>query len=179
MVSTDPSTVTLEGDDDSYQRDSGKATGTVSPGQILERNGSDTSGADDQTQVQRNSTDGAVAVPRIALELAKTGQTIEDDYASGDYIEWRVFESGDEAYIPIFDGANATTSDGTSTDDSGNANIAEDDYLVPYAGAGENGNFRAFDSGNGDSEGQKMFQALEAVDNSGGSDIAYVRAEKV
>jgi hypothetical protein len=176
MVSDDPNVITVEGDDDSYQRDSGVATGTISPGQILERNGTSSSGATDETQVQRNSSDGAVLVPRIALELAKTGKTIDDDYADGDYTEWRVFESGDVAYLPIFDGDNAA---GTGTDTSDNANVSEDDYLVPYSGSGEDGNFRAFDSADGDTEGQKMFQALGAVDNSGGTSPAYIRAEKV
>jgi len=176
MVSDNPNVITVEGDDDSYQRDSGVATGTVTPGQILERNGTSSSGATDETQVQRNSSDGAVLVPRLALELAKTGKTIDDDYADGDYIEWRVFESGDVAYLPIFDGDNAG---GTGTDTSDNANISEDDYLVPYSGSGEDGNFRAFDSGDGDAEGQKMFQALESVDNSSGSSPAYILAEKV
>jgi len=176
MVADDPNVITLEGDDDSYQRESGVATGTVTPGQIVERNGTSSSGATDETQVQRNTTDGAVLVPRIALEYSKTGKGIGDDYADGDNIEWRVFESGDEAYIPIFDGSNAGAA---GTDTSDNANISEDDYLVPYSGSGEDGNFRAFDSGDGDAEGQKMFQALEGVDNSGGSSPAYIRAEKV
>jgi len=176
MVSTEPNTITIEGDDDSYQRESGVATGTVSPGQLVERNGSSSAGATDETQVQRNTSDGAVLVPRIAVELGKTGKTIDDDYADGDYIEWREFETGDVAYLPIFDGANAG---GTGTDVSTNANIAEDDYLVPYSGSGEDGNFRAFDSGNGDTEGAKMFQAIGAQDNSSGSDIAYAKAVKV
>lgn len=176
MVSSDPNVITVEGDDDSYQRDSGVATGTVTPGQILERNGTSAAGATDETQVQRNTSDGAVLVPRLAVELSKTGKSIDDDYADGDYIEWRVFESGDVAFLPIFDGSNAA---GTGTDVSANADIAEDDYLVPYSGGGEDGNFRAFDSANGDTEGAKMFQALEGFDNSTGTSPAYILAEKV
>jgi len=176
MASDRANTITLEGDDDSYQRESGEANGTITPGQLLNFDGLETSAGSDEVLVVRNNTDGAVVVPRIALELAKTGKTKEDDYADGDYIEWRVFESGDVALVQVFDGSNAG---GTGTDTSDNANISAGDYLVPYSGSGEDGTFRAFDSGDGDAEGQKMFQAVEAQDNSGGSNPAFVAAEKV
>lgn len=175
MAATDPNKIVLEGDDDSYQRESGLTSSVVSPGQVLERNGTDSSAASDETQVQRNTTDGAVLVPRVALASAKLGKTIDDDYGSGDYAEWRVAESGDVYYLLVFDGGNAG---GAGTDVSANANIAEDDYLVPYSGSGEDGNFRKWVSGT-DNEGTKMFQALEAQDNSAGTDPAFVRAEKV
>lgn len=176
MVSDTPNTITLKGDDDSYQRDSGLTTGVVSPGQLLELNGTDSSGATTERQVQRNSTDGTVTVPRIALESAKLGKTITDDYESGDYAEWRVFEAGDVAYLLVFDGANAA---GAGADAGSNANISDGDFLVPYSGDGEDGCFRKYDSGNGDTEGAKMFQAVETLDNSSGSDPAFVRAEKL
>ena len=176
MVSDTPHRILLEGEDNSYQKDSGIADGVVSPGQLVDVSGTDTSGATTEFTFARNSTDGAVTVPRIAVELSKTGQTIDDDYADGDYLEFRTFQQGEEAYIQVFDGDNAGAS---GTDTSDNANIATGDYLVAYGGSGEQGTFRAYDSGDGDTEGLKLFQALEDQDNSGGTSPAFVRAVKV
>lgn len=173
MVSTEPNVITVEGDDDSYQRDSGIANGAINPGDLVELVGFSSGGATDEKDLSKNSTDGANIVPRVALELAKTGQTIDDAYADGDYTEFRTFESGDVAQVRVFDGANAGAS---GTDLSANANISVGDYLVAYGGAGEQGTVRAFD---GDNQGAKLFQAIEAVDNSSGSTPAFIKAVKV
>ena len=175
MTASEPNTIVVRGDDDSFQRESGEADGTISPGQIVKLSGQG-SGAGAELRYQRNDTDNAVLVPRIALELSKTGKTINDDYADGDYFEFKVAESGDELQVLVFDGDNAGAS---GADTSDNANISQGDYLVPYSGSGEDGCFRAYDSGDGDTEGMKMFQALEAQDNSSGSSPAFVTAKKV
>lgn len=176
MVSSDPNTILLEGDDDSYQRANAEADGTVTPGQIVERTGTDTSAANDVPLVTRYSTSAEKCVLRVALELAKTGKTIADDYADGDYLEYRTFESGDEFYGFVFDGSNAA---GTGADLSANANISQGDRLVVYAGAGENGNLRNLDTGNGDAEGAALVEALEDVDNSSGSTPARIRVKVI
>jgi hypothetical protein len=174
MVSSDPNTILLEGDDDSYQRSNFEADGTITPGQIVEFTGVDSSAANDVYLGQRYSTSAEKAMVRVALELAKTGKTIDDDYADGDYGESRVFESGEEFYGLVFDGDNAA---GTGADLSANANISLGDRLVVYAGDGENGNLRALDTGNGDDEGAALVEAKEAVDNSGGTSPARIRVE--
>jgi len=176
MVSTDPNTILLEGDDDSYQRSNAEADGVVTPGQMVEVTGTDTTAANDVDLVQRYATSAEKAVLRIALNLAKTGKTISEDYADGDYLEYRTFETGEEFYGLVFDGANAA---GTGADLSANATIAKGDRLVVYAGNGENGNFRKLDTANGDEEGAALVEAKEAVDNSGGSTPARIRLEAI
>lgn len=173
MVSTDPNVITVEGDDDSYQRDSGIANGSVHPGDLIELVGLSSGGATDEKDLSKNAADAANLVPRVALELAKTGKTIDDAYADGDYTEFRTFESGDVAQVRVFDGGNAA---GTGTDLSANANISVGDFLVSYGGAGVNGTVRAFDA---DAEGAKLFQAVEAVDNSAGTEPAFIQAVKL
>jgi len=174
MVKTDPDTILLEGEDNSYQRSRFEADGTITPGQVVEITGEDTSSADDIYLGQRYSTSAEKTAVRIALELAKTGKTISDDYADGDYGEFRVFDSGEQFYGQLFGGSNAA---GTGADTSDNANISLGDRLVVYAGSGENGTFRALDTGDGDAEGAALVEAKEAVDNSGGSSPARIRLE--
>jgi hypothetical protein len=176
MVKDNPDTILLEGDDDSYQRENAEADGVVTPGQIVEVTGQDTSAANDVDLVQRYSTSAEKCVLRVALEMAKTGKTIDDDYADGDYFEYRTFESGDEFYGLVFDGTNAG---GTGADLSANANISQGDRLVVYAGSGENGNLRNLDTGNGDAEGAALVEALEDVDNSTGSTPARIRVKVI
>jgi len=176
MVKSNPDTVLLEGDDDSYQRSNAEADGVVTPGQLVEVTGEDTSAANDVDLVQRYSTSAEKCAMRVALELAKTGKTLEDDYADGDYFEYRVFEPGDVFYGLVFDGSNAA---GTGADLSANANISQGDRLVVYAGAGENGNLRNLDTGNGDAEGAAIVEALESVDNSTGSDPARIEVQVI
>jgi hypothetical protein len=174
MVKSNPDTVLLRGEDVSYQRTSAEANGTITPGQIAEITGTDTSAANDVDLVERYSTSAEKCAVRVALEMAKTGKTLEDDYADGDYLEYRVFDSGEEFYGLVFDGANAA---GTGADLSANADISKGDRLVVYAGAGENGNLRALDTGNGDAEGAALVEAKEAVDNSTESSPARIRVE--
>lgn len=172
MVKSDPDTIVLKADDDSYQRDDGQADGTITPGQLIEDNGTNTDGANDVDLFQRVSTSAENIAVRVALELAKVGETISDDYSSGDYMEYRVMESGDEFYGLVFDGDNAAAS---SADTSDNANISKGDRLVAYAGNGENGCLRNLDTGDGDAEGAALVEAKEAVDNSSGSTPARIR----
>jgi len=176
MVKTNPDVVLLEGDDDSYQRSNAEADGVVTPGQLVEVTGVDTTAANDVELVQRYSTSAQKCSIRVALELAKTGKTIEDDYADGDYFEYRVFEPGDEFYGLVFDGDSAA---GTSADLSANADISRGDRLVVYAGAGENGNLRALDTANGDEEGAAIVEALEDVDNSTGTSPARIEVKVI
>lgn len=173
MVSkTDPDTVVLHSTDDDPKF--GEANGTVTPGQVLELDGIQTSRANDERQFIRYSTSAEKCAVRVATEYEKTGRGIDDDYSSGDALEYETLESGDEFFGLVFDGSNAA---GTSADLSANANISVGDRLVVYAGNGENGNLRNLDTGNGDAEGAAIVEALEAVDNSSGSSPARIRVE--
>lgn len=175
MVSkSNPDTVLLHGDDASGDRKDGEASGTITPGDHIELSGVQTSGAADERQFQRHSADGAKAAVRVALEYAKAGRSIDDDYSSGDHLEYQTLESGDEFYGFVFDGGNAG---GAGTDLSANANISVGDRLVPYSGGGQDGTFRNLDTGNGDSEGAAVVEAVEAVDNSAGSSPARIKLE--
>ena len=170
-----PESVLLEGDDDSYQTESGIATAGITPGKLVDVTGYDTAGASDEPQISEYDTDGARILARFAMELAKTGKTIDDDYASDDYAEFRVFEAGEEAYGFVFDGSNAA---GSGTDLSSNANLSVGDYVTTYSGGGDTGCVRKWVSGT-DPEGAKLAQVKEAVDNSGGGSAARVRLEVV
>lgn len=172
VTKTDPDTVLLHAKDDDPKF--GEASGTVTPGQLLELSGIQTSGANDERQFQRYSTSAEKCAVRVATEYEKTGRGIDDDYSSGDAMEYRTLESGDEFFGFVFDGDNAA---GTGADLSANANISVGDRLVVYAGAGEDGNLRNLDTGNGDSEGAAIVEALEAVDNSSGGSPARIRVE--
>lgn len=173
MVSkTDPDTILLHERDDDVKE--GEANGTVTPGDHLELDGIQTSRANDERQFVRNSSDGAKAAVRVALEYEKTGRGIDDDYSSGDALEYKTLESGEEFFGFVFGGGNAG---GTGTDLSANANISVGDRLVAYSGGGQDGTFRNLDTGNGDTEGAAVVEAVEAVDNSGGSDPARIRLE--
>lgn len=170
-----PESVLLEGDDDSYQMESGIATAVVTPGRLVDVTGFDTTGASDEPQISEYDTDGSNIVARFAMELSKVGKTIDDDYASDDYAEFRVFEAGEEAYGFVFDGSNAAAA---GTDLSANANLAVGDYVTTYSGGGDTGCVRKWVSGT-DTEGAKIAQVKEAVDNSAGSSPARVRLEVV
>lgn len=174
MVKTDPDTIVLRGEDNSYQRSDGQADGTITPGQLIEDNGTNTDGANDVDLFQRVSTSAEKVGVRVALESAKFGKTISDDYSSGDYLEYKHFQPGEEFYGLVFDGDNAAAS---SADTSDNANISKGDRLVVYAGNGENGTLRNLDTGDGDAEGAALVEAKEAVDNSTGTSPARIHVE--
>jgi hypothetical protein len=175
MVDTDPSVITLQADDDSYQAQSNaEADGPITPGQLIENAGTDTTGANDVDLFQRVSTSAEKVAVRVALAYVNTGLTIDDDYADGDSLRYRSFESGDQFYGLVFDGSNAA---GTGTDLSANATITKGDRLVVYAGAGENGNLRALDTANGDDEAAALVEAKEDVDNSTGTTPARIEVE--
>lgn len=173
VTKTDPDTVVLHRGSDRDPK-FGEASGTVTPGQVLELDGIQTSRAEDERQFKRYSTSAEKCAVRVATEYEKTGRGIDDDYSSGDGLEYETLESGDEFFGLVFDGSNAG---GTGADLSANANISVGDRLVVYAGSGENGNFRNLDTSNGDSEGAAVVEALEAVDNSSSSSPARIRLE--
>lgn len=160
-----PSTILLHGRDD--DRKDGSAGAAITPGELVERNGN---GTHDQPELQPHGTtpstdtEGA-ALPRFALEYSHTGRGIDDDYSSGDHVEYRSGLTGDEIYAWLDAGENVSTDD-------------------PLESAG-NGALKIHDgSDDADStttqtyyDGAIVAHAVEAVDNSGGSSPVRVRVE--
>lgn len=148
MVASNPHTILLEGRD-AYRED-GQADGTVTPGHLCEFSGVDTAGADDTKTLTTHGTDDEQANPVFALEYGKTGKGIDEDYASGSSLEYRVGHTGDEFYAFVAAGSDLAT--------AANATLTPGDLLVS---AGD-GSLRT-----GGTSGNAVAVALESVDNSG------------
>lgn len=155
---SDPSTIVLHGDDDSRTRKDGVAQGTVTPGQLVEVQGSTDTGADDARSLGAQSG-AAVPVPvRVALEYSHTGRGIDDDYSADEHMEYRDLQSGEEAYVFLAAGES----------------VAPDDLLVSDG----NGDLRAA-AGDGSEDAAAIMVPTETVDNSGGADPVRLRAEAI
>lgn len=162
MASDNPSTVLLESEGDRQRENDAQATGTVTPGYLIERTGVDTNGAKDTYQVQAHSTDDEKTATIVALEYAKTGKGIDSDISADDHVEYWKAQPGDRLYMFVEGGQNLAT--------SGNADVSTGDKL----GSAGTGALRA-----GVSAGSELFEALETVSNSGSSDDARVEVEVI
>ena len=101
--------------------------------------------------VRRHTTPGGPAQLAIAIEFCLTGGTIDDDYLLHDHVLFVVAGPGEEFYGLLAAGQNVQEGDFLSVV-GGNLRAAQpDDHIVAVA--------------------------LEAVDNSGGSDPARIVAE--
>lgn len=155
----DPSTILLHGEDNSRDRKDGVAQAAITPGELVEVQGSVDTGADTSRQVGVQSGSGATVPTRVAIEYSHTGRGIDDDYAADEHMEYRHLKKGEEAYVFLAAGEN----------------VAEDDLLVSD-GAGA---LRAIDTAGGDDVSSAIMVPTEAVDNSGGADPVRVRAEVI
>lgn len=165
VTKTDPDTILLGPDAKQKRRNDGQANGTITPGDLLARDSENTSGAHTSFEVTRHSTDDEKTAPIVALEYAKTGRGVGDDYSDGDDLEYAALEQGDRAFMWLAGGNNLTT--------ASNANVSVGDTLGSGAN-GDNGALRA-----GVSSGNEMFEALEAVDNSSSGSKARIRVEAI
>lgn len=165
VTKTDPDTILLGPYNEQKRRGDGQANGTITPGDLLARDSVNTSGANDSFEVTRHSTDDEKTAPIVALEYAKTGRGIGDDYSDGDDLEYIAAESGDRLFMWVAGGSNLAT--------ASNANISVGDTL----GSGANGDNGALRSGV--TAGNEMFEALEAVDNSSSGSKARIRVEVI
>lgn len=162
MASDTPNTVLLESEGDRQRENDAQATGSVTPGYLIERTGIDTDGAKDTFQVQAHSTDDERTAALVALEYAKTGKGIDSDIAAGDHVEYWKAQPGDRLYMFVEGGTNLAT--------SGNADVTPGDAL----GSAGTGALRAGVSG-----GNEQFEALETVNNAGSGDAARVEVEVI
>lgn len=86
------------------------AGGTITPGMLVERTSSDTA--------QAHSTPGGNAATAFASENDLVGDGIDDDYDSGDTVQLRYCQRGEEVYALLADGEDVSIgaqleSDGT------------------------------------------------------------------
>lgn len=140
----DPDKILVHGRDN--HKYDGLANAAVSPGQILTVAG--VNGEYPQL------APGQATVFRVAKEYSHTGMTINDDYASGDHMEYYHAIPGEVYFMPLAAGESVTV----------------DDDLV----ADTSGNLRLYDSAGGDTADMKLAKANEAVDNSGGAEPVFV-----
>ena len=90
----------------------------------------------------------------FALENSLIGDGIDDDYADGDTVQYGVFTQGAEVYAFLAAGENAGI---------GDALVSNGDGTLAVMGTGE--------------EAVIMAWAMEAVDNSAGSDAERITVE--
>ena len=134
-------------------RKEGIASEAITPGHLVEFGGSN--------DLQKHGTAAGNARKAFAVENDLIGDGINDAYATGEQVQYNVFQSGDEVYALVADGATAITKgagvesagDGTVriTSTSSATSDLERDGIVGYA--------------------------LEAVDNSGGGSAVRIRIE--
>lgn len=79
------------------------AGGTITPGMLLKRSSA--------TQVIAHNVSGGNAMKLFALENGMIGDTITDNYVSGDQVQMAVFRPGDEAYLILKQGQNVAVGD--------------------------------------------------------------------
>lgn len=95
-----PNTVTLSAGPYVFQQSEYNAAATISPGHLVEI----TSGG----KVQKNSTASSVATERMwAVEDELQGNTLADDYSSGDNVLVRSFVMGAEVFVFLQGGSTA------------------------------------------------------------------------
>lgn len=166
MTKTNPDTVLLGAEDSARKRrNDAQANGAIDPGDLVERDSLQTGGAKDLFEVTAHSTSDEYTAPLVALEYAKTGRGIDDAYADGDHMEYWPAQTGDRLYMWVADGSSIAT--------SGNANISVGDQL------GSAGGETAGSLKKGVTAGNELFEALEAVDNSGASTKARIEVERI
>lgn len=105
--------------------------------------------------VQAHGTAGGAANTHFATEYALTGRSIDDDYAAGDNVLFSTYQPGSGVYALVASGT-AAIADGALLQSNGDGTLAT-------AGV----------------DSVAVAQALEDVDNSGGSNPVRIRVEVV
>lgn len=105
------------------------------------------------TGVRPHNVAGETAAPSFAQEYGMTGRGIADDYAIGDQIVYKTYAAGSGVYALAHAGGAAIAANAyLKSAGDGTLELAGDDEVV-------------------------VAQALEAVDNSGGSDPVRIKVE--
>lgn len=144
-----PNTIVIRGRD--AERYDGVADGAITPGMLIEPTGT----TETDLTYAAHSTAGGAAGARFAL-AGKAGRSISDDYADGEYIEYKHFLGGDEAYALLAAGENASV--GETLESAGDGTLQVVDGTAPD---------------------HAVAVATEPVDNSGGSGAVRIIAEVI
>lgn len=163
-----PETILLHGRDN--ERKDGEAAAAITPGELLEHAGTNGEG---ELQFQPHSetpdlNGNGSARPLFAREYSHTGRTIDDDYAAGEHMEYHDGLPGDEVYA--FIDAGETVSPGDPLESAGNGALAVHTGVTTVGDGSGTANETVADD-------LVVGYAVEAVDNSGGTDPVRVRVE--
>lgn len=150
MASSTPNTIVLKGNGVRKERLAG---GTITPGHLVLINTSD------QVVVHPNAAQNARKM--FAVENDIEGEGIDDNYTSGDTVQFETFQPGDEVYALVAALATAVTI-GAALESAGDGTLR-----IQTADA-------ASDQTQRDAV---VAYAKEAVDNSGGSSVARIKVE--
>lgn len=103
-----PKTINLKGD---FLRKEGAASEAITPGHLVEFGGSN--------DLQKHSAASGNARKAFALENDLVGDGIDDDYDTGDTVQYGLFERGAEVYALLADGENVSKGDALESDGAG------------------------------------------------------------
>lgn len=161
-----------------------QAAAALSPGYLLYRTSAN--------KFAKHATAGQKVMPLFALENEATGADLTTAYATNDTVQAAVFETGEEVYAKLAAAAPAivvgdyleSAGDGTLrkvlglTDSSGGtANTTLQAIGGSYTQAEVANNFADLAAYANLTKPTAVAIALEAVDNSGGSDEVFIRVE--
>lgn len=130
----------------------GTAGGAITPGHLVQRS----SGS-----YVVHATAAGNALPAFAKEDSDAGQTISDDYASGDRVRLLVCRTGDEVHALVAAGA-AAIADGDALESAGDGTLRVVATEAATADTQRDG---------------IVAYAREAVDNSGGAEAVRIKVE--
>lgn len=85
-----------------FRLEEGLASGAVSPGMLLEQTSATA------MTVKAHATEGGYAERLFAVEDALQGHTIDDDYSSGDLVQFHVVEPGAVVQVLVAGGSNVS-----------------------------------------------------------------------
>lgn len=106
-----PKTIILKTSDGGIIRKEAEASGAITPGDLVEFGGAN--------ELQRHSTINGTARKAFALENDLVGLGIDDDYASGDVVQYGLFRSGEEVFALLAYGQSVSKGDPLVSDGAG------------------------------------------------------------
>lgn len=152
-----PNTVQLKTYSDEKQKE-GIAAAAITPGELIEK---DASG-----QFQAHSTAGGNVIPRIAIEESYIGNDIDTDYASGDQVRYNFGQPGEEYYMFLAAGENASDGDLLESDGAGALQV----HTPQAVDEGGTATYDIYTN-------EAHFVAAEDKDNSGGTSRVRIKVE--
>lgn len=127
------SSVILKSREGGPLRKEGVTDEAITPGHLIERGGAN--------DVQKHSSANGNALPAFALENDLVGDDIDDDYASGETVQYAVFAPGEEVNALLAYGENV--SEGAALTSAGDGTLhaaagSDPDRIVGYAAEDKN-----------------------------------------